>query len=452
MTPSPTRRPRRQRPARLTLTAGMTSYLDSGALSASGFAIGGFYVGPLGLDALTIGALLGLQTLAFAVGAVSGGLLSDRLGRRRVLLTALFAYAIGVALLAAAHAHATLAAGAILTGLAIGADLPSSLALLSEETPTRKARSLAISQLLWVIGLGTTATFAFVLSDLGETAGRLLFVHLLAVSLIVLALRVNLPESREWRTAHHDAHHGAIDSGDSIVEAPPHDQAGGSPFGAFGSVGPSAVTSAPVGAAPEAITGRSFRMPSVVVVVTAYYTLWNLGANTLGQFRPYLWTHILGGTGRSAAALVLLAVPFAIIGGLMFARLADSPLRGRWLITASILTTAGWLCVAISPSRPTFVALVFCFAATAAVSGEAMYKIWIHDFVPTLSRATVQGASLAAARVVTSGFVLLTPPLARFDPRLLFAVICAASAAAALIAVHIIVRRSPPAPRPSQPG
>src|SRR6478735_7459419 len=88
---------RRRRPVSLTFTAGMASYLDSGALAASGFAIGGFYVGPLGLDTLTIGVLLGLQTLAFAVGAVAGGLLSDRLGRRRVLLAALFLYAAGVA-------------------------------------------------------------------------------------------------------------------------------------------------------------------------------------------------------------------------------------------------------------------------------------------------------------------------------------------------------------------
>ena len=446
---------RRRRPASLTFTAGMASYLDSGALAASGFAIGGFYVGPLGLDTLTIGVLLGLQTLAFAIGAVAGGLLSDRLGRRRVLLAALFLYAAGVATLAAAQGQATLAVGAILTGLAIGADLPSSLALLSEGTPTRKARSLANSQLLWVTGLGATAAIAFALSSLGETAGRLLFVHLLLVSLIVLGLRMNMPESREWSTARHradgHAHHAVLDRGTTTVtHATPHDQGASDPVDASGPARPAAATGGSLSPTPTENTSRSFHIPAAVVAVTAYYTLWNLGANTLGQFRPYLWTQVLGGTSRGAAALILMAVPFAVIGGLMFARLADSPLRGRWVLTASILTTTGWLSVAIWPSQPTFIALVFCFAAAAAVSGEAMYKIWIHDFVPTLSRATVQGTSLAAARVVTAGFALLTPSLARLEPRLVFGVICAAQAAATLIAVQLIARRTLLAPRRAQ--
>ena len=57
--------------------AGMASYLDAGALVTSGIAIGGSYAGTLGLDAGTVGALLGLQTLMFALGALCGGRLGD---------------------------------------------------------------------------------------------------------------------------------------------------------------------------------------------------------------------------------------------------------------------------------------------------------------------------------------------------------------------------------------
>lgn len=428
----------RRRSPSLTATAGMASYLDSGALVASGFAIGGFYVDPLGLDALTVGALLGLQTLSFATGAIAGGRLGDHLGRRRVLVTSLGVYACGVAVLAGAHHPTTLALGCLLTGLAIGADLPSSLALIAEEAPTRKARSLVIAQLLWLGGLGATGILALALADHGELAGRLLFVHLLIVSLAVLALRVNLPESREWRAARQRADGRTPDHATTaeLSEGVTASQPAGltrSRAAAGGAV------SSPAG--PDNRTRRM--LAPAVIAITAYYTLWNLGANTLGQFRPYLWTQLLAGTERGAALLMLLPLPIAVISGVLFARVADRPRRARWVVAGSLLTAAGWLAVTISPSPVAFSALVICFAAGAAVSGEAMYKIWVHEFVPTLARATVQGTSLAVARVAAAAFALVTPTLALADPRGLFAALCGAQVAATLIAVRLSARSGP---------
>lgn len=396
----------------------MASYLDSGALVASGFAIGGFYVDPLGLDSLTVGSLLGIQTLAFAAGAVVGGMLGDRLGRRKVLIVSLGLYACGVAVLAGAHGVVTLALGCVVTGLAIGADLPSSLALIAEETPTRKARSLVVAQLLWVAGLGATGILALLLADLGELAGRVLFVHLLLISLAVLAMRLNLPESQEWRRARHPAVRRRLPS----RAQSPHAEAG-------------------AGASPSRLTApwttpRVLVAP-VAVAITAYYTLWNLGANTLGQFRPYLWTQVVGGTERGAAVLVLLAVPIAVVGGLFFSSVADGPRRTRWVVAGSLVTAAGWLTVSVAPTPGGFVALVICFAAGAAVSGEAMYKIWVHELIPTGTRATVQGASLAVARVVAALFAFATPALASARPGALFAGLCAAQVAAAVMATRL---------------
>src|SRR3954466_12518339 len=88
-----------RRPWKTATLAGMASYLDAGALVTSGIAIGGSYAEPLGLDAGTIGLLLGLQTLMFAVGALCGGRVGDRFGRRRVFTLSLLLYAIGIAML-----------------------------------------------------------------------------------------------------------------------------------------------------------------------------------------------------------------------------------------------------------------------------------------------------------------------------------------------------------------
>ena len=75
---------RANHPWKTAVLAGMASYLDAGALSTTGVAVGALYAPALGLTAGSIGALLGLQTLMFAVGALFGGRLGDRFGRRRV--------------------------------------------------------------------------------------------------------------------------------------------------------------------------------------------------------------------------------------------------------------------------------------------------------------------------------------------------------------------------------
>lgn len=411
---NPVAHPRQARSGnrRLTWTAGMASYLDSGALVASGLSIGGFYVTPLGLSPFQVGFLLGLQTLAFALGALIGGRLGDRIGRRTVLLASLTGYAAGVALLAIAQAPPALAVGVTLSGLAIGADLPSSLALVAESTHTRKAAHIVATQLLWVTGLGVTGMLGLLLAPLGELAGRLLFIHLLVVSIVVVLLRVNLRESPEWAAAR-----GAERAYQaSVVRArPAHRQQ--------------------PGIEPNPPQGR---VSAAVAAITLYYLLWNLGANTLGQFRPYLWTQLMGGNERGAAALILLSLPIALGGGLLFANKADGATRDRWVWWGSVLTALGWLTAAVSPTPAAFVVLVVCFAAGASVSGETIYKIWVQEAVPTLQRATVQGATIAAARVLAGAFALITPTVALAAPHALFIGLCVCQLAATWTAMRFM--------------
>ena len=86
--------------------------------------------------------------------------------------------------------------------IAIGADLPVSLALVAEEAPEgMKGRLVAFSGFLWFIGIIVTEILKAIVGPLGALGGRILYAHLLLVAVVVLVLRLGLPESREWAAA-----------------------------------------------------------------------------------------------------------------------------------------------------------------------------------------------------------------------------------------------------------
>src|SRR3954464_7630512 len=83
---------------RVAILAGMASYLDAGSIITSGGALV-LYKEHFGLTLSQIGQLSAILTFLFAIGALTGGRLGDRFGRRRVFTTTMTGLAIGAALL-----------------------------------------------------------------------------------------------------------------------------------------------------------------------------------------------------------------------------------------------------------------------------------------------------------------------------------------------------------------
>ena len=287
------------RPWKTAVLAGMASYLDSGALVTAGIAIGGSYAGALGLDAGTIGALLGLQTLTFAFGALVGGRLGDRYGRRRVFNYSLLLYAVGVAMLAAATGPGLLYVGVVAVGLAIGADLPVSLALINEEAPPgEKGKMVTFSGLLWLAGIVAVLVASSIVGSWGALGGRIMFAHLFIVAVVVLILRATLRESAEWAAARQAVDTGAADAGAELGAETIH----------FSRV------------------GQLFRPPIVFAVVALglYYATWNIGASTLGSFGTFLWTNLTGGDVAQFSQLLLLGFPIGFLSNGATTAVADN--------------------------------------------------------------------------------------------------------------------------------
>ncbi|MCF6376347.1 MFS transporter [Nocardioides KLBMP 9356] len=397
---------------RLAVVAGMASYLDAAALVASGLAVGGFYAPAFELSPLAVGLLLGLQTVAFATGAVLGGHIGDRAGRRRVLIASLALYVLGIGILAAATGVVSLAVGLTISGLAIGGDLPVSLAIIGEEAPEgAKGRLIAFSQVLWIAGIGTMGALGVIASGHGVTAGRTLYAFLFVVGSVVLAMRLRLRESRDWIAA--DAKRA------SRIE-------GGRSDGPLGHISTSVWMTA--------------------AVLGIYYALWNLGANTLGQFRPYLWINVFGGDPRGISWLILAVLPIGLAGTMLFTLVVDGPAQRRWFICGSLISIAGWLLVSLRLEQSSFVSLCVMFSVGASTSGEVVFKVWVQRHVPVLARARVQGATVAVARLLAAGAAVVTPLIATWNVQFLFSSLAIANIAALAVALFGVRRFRGPAP------
>lgn len=374
---------------RVALLAGMASYLDAGAIVTNGSALV-LYKSQFGLDADQIGRLSALLTFLFAIGALLGGRLGDRYGRRQVFTATLVGLAGGIALMAFAPDVATLYLATALVGFCIGADLPVSMAMIAEEAPPgAKGRLIAFSHVLWMAAIIVVLLCQSLVGHLGALGGRLMWCHLLVVALAVLVLRSRLPESREWTAARARQRAG---SGDA-----------------------------------DGMNGDTMRQllrgPSLAPLVGLglFYALVNLAANTSGQFKTLIYT-TLGGLTVSQAGLVgLVALALSFVSTLVFMRTVDTTSRMRWFVWGGALYSgAQALPLMFGFQTWTLIACSLLSGVGGAFAGEPMWKIWSQELFPTLQRATAQGATTFFTRMVAAAAALVTPHLLEAGPHILY--------------------------------
>ena len=178
-----------------------------------------------------------------------------------------------------------------------------------------------------------------------------------------------------------------------------------------------------------------------LLVTTAFYTLWNLAANTLGQFQAFLFVNIAHTTAATASVLTVAALPIGLAAGVAFLRVADSPRRQHWFAVGSFVQILGVLL----PVLVGFTPLTLCLLGMAVVgggafAGEAIYKVWSQEFFPTLLRSTAQGATFGVTRAFTAGFAVLTPSIADSDPRALLGILVGCLTVSGLIGARVIPR------------
>src|ERR671918_2031743 len=239
-----------------TTLAAMASYLDAGSIVAvaAGLALWADY---LSLSNTTLGLLaaIGPNAIGAAVGALVGGRLGDLLGRKRIYQYDLLLYAFGTLWMVFALNTPMLIIGTFLVGLAVGADVPTSLALVGELAPS-KARSklMGLTQVAWSLGPIVTLVLALVLAPYGLLGIRIVFAHLFVVAMVTWYLRQGLTESATWTAARNAS--GSEEGGELLGARRLRDL----------------------------FSGYTLR---AIIFTAVVYTFWNLAAGTYGFFLPF---------------------------------------------------------------------------------------------------------------------------------------------------------------------
>src|SRR5579863_6485264 len=153
----------------------------------------------LGLNPVWLGLLGGASLFGLFAGALLTGPAADRFGRRRI-----FAYNMGILgalslLQGLAGSAAQLLVLRLAIGFLLGTDYVVSKALLTEFTPRRtRGRILGLLSVAWAGGYACAYFVGVALSCSGPRAWTWMLLTGAIPALLVLPLRLTLPESPLW--------------------------------------------------------------------------------------------------------------------------------------------------------------------------------------------------------------------------------------------------------------
>ncbi|MFF0085062.1 MFS transporter [Streptomyces canus] len=395
--------------------SGMASYLDAALIVSIGVNLA-IYRDAYDMGVWMAGAISAIVTICIAVGSLVGGRLADVFGRRRLYNLDILCYALGAVIITLAPDDITLLVGVLLAGLAAGADLPTSLAVVSDASPDHaRGRLIAFTQVMWMLGIIVVVFVGFALSDTGMLGARLITGHLAVAALVTWHLRSKLelatgPDPEQDQVA---------------VQKPAAEQ----------------------GVALRNVWSRAALVP--MLATFAFYVTWGLGANTMGQFTTYLLVTVSGASQSVATGINLACLPIGLLLTLAFVRIADGPRRDRMFYVTTVLQIAAFAIAALTVgSIVGFLVFYLLYQLCYPFAGEANYKVWSQLTLPADTRGTTQGITYAISRGVFAGVAFVTPALLDRSPSLLLWVITgcmALSAVAGLYIVRVLVPRASPA-------
>jgi MFS transporter, SP family, inositol transporter len=393
---------------RLAVAGGMASYLDSGVLISAGISLA-IWKEHFGLDPWMLGFISAGLGLAVAVGALFGGRIADLFGRTRVFNIDVFIYVIGIGLIAFAANSTMLIIGVMIAGVAAGADLPTSIAVIAERAPEgAQGRLVAFTQVMWTVGIVVSTLLGFLVANLDMTGVRILFLHLFAAGLATGLIRVLSPSFKR-------------------LEAETLQRSSSA----------EAATAMPL---RQLLTTRYFT--AGIALTGLFYVFYGLVANTIGQFKTYFLVTVGDASQSTATGFSFVALLIGLACSLLLTRLVDTQWRRPLFVCGNLLLISGLVLTAVTGGEN--LALMFVFLVIYNLSnpfcGEALYKVWTQESFPVNARATAQGLTYGVARLIFAAFALVTPAMIDWNPSGLFWILSVLAAVSGLLGL-ILARR-----------
>ena len=396
-----------------TIAVSLTNYLDAGAIvaGASGLTLWQNY---LGLTEGHLGLLnaISANCLGAAIGAIIGGFLADKYGRKAIYTYNMLVYMLGVALIMFSVNFPMLLAGFLVTGISVGVGVPASWTYISESSEVgNRGRNIGISQMAWGIGptiiliLGTLLApptsgadsagvlFAPVVESLAEifTGGtaegtalnvfssRIVFASLFIVAFIAWLLQRRLDESEEWKAE----------------KAKQSGKQQGGVFSSFGS-----------------LFTNKINIRTILFLAGIYLT-WNLVSSVMGFFQQHIYETAGGLSNQHANMLSVAQWVIIIITTFIFSMIVDK-VNQRWLYFFGVgMGVLAWVIIVTigvnSISGLLFFTLIW--GIQAGVSVQSFYALWASELFPAKYRAAAQGIMFFIVRGVSAlwglGFVYI---------------------------------------------
>ena len=149
------------------------------------------------LDKMQMGWIFSAGILGLLPGALGGGVLADRYGRKKVLLGSVALFGLFSIVTALAWDYPSLVFARLMTGVGLGAALPNLIALTSEAAGPR-FRGTAVSLMYCGVPIGAALAAAMGASGLAQAWQTIFWVGGIVPLLLVPLLMLRLPESQAF--------------------------------------------------------------------------------------------------------------------------------------------------------------------------------------------------------------------------------------------------------------
>ena len=382
-----------------------------------------------GLSAGQVGLLTAAAFTGMAIGSPISGPLTDRFGRKPIFFASMMLFIVGSLATLLAPSLVPLIIMRLLIGIAIGADMPPSAALISEFIPSqRRGTFTGLGGVAWMLG-GVCAILITLLiysATGGEQHWRWVLATGAIPAAVLLFLRHKTPESPHWLQAR-GRHDDAVAAwryarGDEGLAAPSHDHISKS--------------------APTKVR-MLFRRPFVwlLLCICVFWGFNNLYGSAILLYQPTLITRIV--TPKTYTALLFTGTTLlvaAIFGMIVCLFLIES--LGRRFIALSCLTILIIACLLIYFGIGVAPLVLIAFGVAIAVinGGTSLaFYAWAPELFPTAVRGRAVGIANMVGKAGSVLGTLALPTLYDSVGNVIFLII----AAGALINLAVVFVLAP---------